>query len=94
MILSKTKAIFRQAGIIFGAPEMIFLVWKAEFLSTKKINTVATKVIGTVKKVVSAAGLILDAAEKIESKSPKIADKTEMIFNRVLELLRQEESHE
>src|SRR5213083_1306344 len=95
MIFSKTKTILRQTGIILGALETIFLVWKTKFLSTKKINTVASKIIGTVKKVVSAAGLIFDSAEKTGSKSSKIADKREMILNREFSnLFGKKKSHE
>ena len=81
MIFSEMKTIFMEPDIMLGAPEMIFVVWKIKFFRTKKINTVALKIIGALKKIVSTAGLILDAAEKNGSKRSKIADKTEMILN-------------
>jgi len=51
------------------------------FSGTKKIVTVAVKVIYGVEKPVSLTNLILDAAQKIGSKSSRIADEPQIMLD-------------
>jgi len=81
MIFCETKRIFTEPDTDLAVREMVIFLSKTMFSGTKKIVTVAVKIIYGVEKPVSLTNLILDAAQKIGSKSSRIADEPQIMLD-------------